>query len=465
MRPQQDDSAAHEQFLKMTRTPVQPLILRLAAPTICSMMITAFYNMADTLFVARIGTSAAGAVGVVFSLMSMIQAIGFMCGMGSGSIASRALGAERNDYANQAASSAFFFAVAVSAVFALFGLAFLDRFMLLLGSTETVLPYARRYAQWILLGAPIMAASFVMNNELRAEGKAFFAMLGIGTGGILNVLLDPLFIFGFKMGIAGAAIATVLSQCISFTILMSHFVFGRTVLKINIKHASRSPSFYLLIVRTGLPTLFRQGLGAVSSMAMNINAAMFGDAALAAMAIVLRVSMFIGSMVIGYGQGFQPVAGYNYGARRFDRVIEAYKFTVKTASIALICVSSFFFALAPEIIGLFQKADPRVAEIAVFAFRVNCITMLMMPCISTTDMLFQVTGRYKESSFLAGARRGFFFIPLVCILPRLIGVYGIQLSQPFSDLICACLAIPMARRYISWMRAQPLAESEDSPKA
>lgn len=217
--------------------------------------------------------------------------------------------------------------------------------MRLLGSTETILPFARQYARWILIGAPLMTTSFVMNTNLRSEGKAFFAMLGIVTGGLLNVVLDPLFIFTFKMGIAGAAIATVLSQCVSFSILMSHFIFKRTVLRISPRYVSRSPAFYGLIVRTGMPTLFRQGMASLASIALNTSAAVYGDAALAAMAIVMRVSMFIGSILIGFGQGFQPVAGYNFGAKRYDRVIEAYKFCVRTGLIVLTCLAAFFFRL------------------------------------------------------------------------------------------------------------------------
>ncbi|MBQ4490367.1 MAG: MATE family efflux transporter, partial [Pyramidobacter sp.] len=226
---------AQRQFVKMTQSPLRPLIVRLAVPTICSMLITTFYNMADTFFVARIGTSAAGAVGVVFSLMAIIQAIGFMFGMGAGSIASRRLGAQKNDEASEATSSAFFAALALGSLVTVLGLTFLDPFMRLLGSTETILPYAREYARWVLLGAPVMTTSFVMNTNLRAEGKAFFAMVGIVTGGLLNVALDPLFIFVFGMGIAGAAVATVVSQCVSFCILLSHFVFHRSVLRISLR--------------------------------------------------------------------------------------------------------------------------------------------------------------------------------------------------------------------------------------
>lgn len=454
--------AAQQQFIKMTQSPLRPLILGLAMPTICSMLITSFSNMADTFFVARIGTSAAGAVGVVYSLMAIIQAIGFMFGMGAGSIASRRLGERKDDEARTATSSAFFAALAFGLLVAAGGLIWLDPFMRLLGSTETILPFARQYARWILIGAPLMTTSFVMNTNLRSEGKAFFAMLGIVTGGLLNVVLDPLFIFTFKMGIAGAAIATVLSQCVSFSILMSHFIFKRTVLRISPRYVSRSPAFYGLIVRTGMPTLFRQGMASLASIALNTSAAVYGDAALAAMAIVMRVSMFIGSILIGFGQGFQPVAGYNFGAKRYDRVIEAYKFCVRTGLIVLTCLAAFFFVFAPQVIALFQNTDPRVSEIGSFAFRAHCVTLVTLPVTALTDMLFQVTGRYKEASFLSGARRGFFFIPCVIILPRFIGLTGIQISQPVADVLCACFSIPLVRNYLNWMRTQTSAVRTNS---
>lgn len=450
----QSTDPAQQQYIKMTQTPLRPLILKLAVPTIFSMLITSFYNMADTFFVARISTSAGGAVGVVFSLMAIIQAVGFMFGMGAASIASRRLGERKDDEACRATSSAFFAALAFGLLIMGFGLTHIDSTMRALGSTETILPHARNYARWILLGAPVMTTSFVMNTNLRAEGKAFFAMLGIVTGGLLNVALDPILIFGFRMGISGAAIATVLSQCVSFSILISHFIFRRTVLRISPRYVSRRLSFYLLIIRTGMPTLFRQGLASAASVTLNLCASVYGDAALAAMAIVMRVTMFIGSVLIGFGQGLQPVAGYNYGARRFDRVIEAYAFCVKLGTVVLSCLAALFIYFAPEVIGLFQNTDPRVTEIGTFAFRAHCATLITLPFLALSDMLFQVTGKYKQASFLSGARRGFFFIPLVFVLPRFLGLTGIQISQPVSDVCSFFCAIPPVYSYIKWMRVQ-----------
>lgn len=447
-----ENSAAHAQFLKMTETPVRRLILSLAAPTICSMLITTFYNMADTFFVAKLGTSATAAVGIVFSLMAIIQAIGFMFGQGAASIASRKLGEEKNDEASRATSTAFFAAFFCGLLLTAVGLANLDGFMRALGATETILPFAKDYAKYILIGAPVMTTSFVMNTNLRAEGKAFFAMTGIVTGGILNVFLDPLLIFVFNMGIAGAAIATLFSQCVSFCILLSHFVFKRSVLTISITKVSRRPSYYMNIVNTGLPTLLRQGLASVASIALNTTAALYGDAAVAAMTIVMRVTMFIGSILIGFGQGFQPVAGYNYGAKRYDRLMEAYWFCVRTGTVVLGLLGAFLFVNAASVIGIFQNSDAMVTVIGTFAFRAQCVTMPLQAIIVITNMMFQSTGKVKQGSFLAAARQGLFFLPAIYVLPPILGLRGVQISQSVADAMSALCAVPLLIPFMNWMK-------------
>lgn len=321
------------QYKKMTEEPVGGLILSLAVPTIISMIVTAIYNTADTYFVSQLGTSASGAVGIVMSLMALIQSIGFMTGMGAGSWMSRLLGQKKDHKASQVAASAFYFAFALGLLVAVFGRIFLDPLVGLLGATETIRPYAREYAQYILYAAPFLIASFTMNKMLCAEGKARFAMFGIAFGGILNIFLDPLFIFGLHLGIAGAAIATGLSQLVSFSILLYMFVSGRTIAKLGIRNAARNAKMYVEIVQSGVPSFFRQGLASVASIALNKMAAGYGDAAVSAMAIVTKVFMLVFSVLIGFGQGYQPVAGYNYGAKKYGRVKESFSFMVCSATV------------------------------------------------------------------------------------------------------------------------------------
>ena len=349
------------QYAKMTQTPVGPLITSLAIPTIISMLVTAIYNIGDTYFVSKLGTSASGAVGIVFSLMAIIQSVGFTIGMGSGARISRLLGAQRTDDANAVAASGFCAAVVLGSLLTVFGLLFLDPLMRVLGATSTILPYARDYARYILFAAPVMAASFLLNNILRAEGKARLAMVGLTSGGILNLLLDPLFIFTFDMGIAGAAIATALSQCVSFGILLSWFLAGKTITRPTVARISRRPDAYLKILKNGFPSFCRQGLASIATIALNVSAAVYGDAAVAAMSIVGKIFMFVFAINLGIGQGYMPVVGYNYGAGQYGRVKAAFLFTLKVACVLMTASAIAGFLSAPSLIRFFIETHAGAA--------------------------------------------------------------------------------------------------------
>ena len=437
----QNDQA---QFIKMTETPIHKLITSLAVPTIISMLVTAIYNMADTFFVAKLGTSASGAVGIVFSLMAIIQAIGFTLGMGSGSLISRLLGAKQNEKANEIASSGFFTAILFGVLLALFGLINIDNMMKVLGSSQSILPFAKSYAKYILLGAPIMCASFVLNNILRSEGRARFAMIGIASGSIINIFLDPILIFGLNMGISGAAIATLVSQAISFCILLSIILRGVTVSKLNIKYMSKSIKTYTLIIKTGLPSFTRQGLASISTVLLNLCAVGYGDAAVAALSIFSKIFMFIFSTVIGFGQGFQPVVGYNYGAKRYDRVKESCFFTVKVGvSIMFICaIVGFIFA--PNIIKLFIEDDLEVISIGSRCLRAQCIAMPLIPVCTVCNMTFQMIGKSWTATLLSSTRQGLCFIPILFIGNDLFGLNGIECTQALADFASCVIAIPFA---------------------
>nr|WP_122012915.1 MATE family efflux transporter [Maliibacterium massiliense] len=437
--PQTDADA---RYIQMTQTPIPKLIPRLAVPTIISMLITSFYNMADTFFVSKISTSASGAVGIVFSLMAIIQAIGFTFGVGSGSYISRLLGEHNPERANQAASTAFFSAAACGLVIAVFGLLFIDPFMRLLGATPTILPYARDYARYILIGAPYMAASFVMNNNLRSEGSALLSMIGIAAGAVLNIALDPLFIFTFNMGIAGAALATILSQLVSFFILLSNFTRGRSSISLHIRHFCVRWSMFREILRTGLPTFYRQGLASVAAILLNVFAAPFGDSAIAGMSITTRVIMFLVSVLIGFGQGFQPVAGFNYGAKRYDRLLDAFWFCVKVGTLAFLAIGALGFFFAPQVLAAFID-DPEVIRIGTLAMRLQSATLPFQVWVIISNMMYQSIGYGTQASVLALARQGLFFIPLIMLLPIPLGVLGVQLSQPIADICTFLVALAL----------------------
>lgn len=432
----------NQQFQKMTQTPVGKLIATLSVPTIISMLVTSLYNMADTFFVSKLGTSASGAVGIVFSVMAIIQAVGFTFGMGSGSWISRLLGAKNEEMSKEVAATGFYSAIFLCVVLAIVGEWKMDELMQLLGASETILPYARDYARFILLAAPIMASSFVLNNILRSEGHAKFAMIGITTGGILNVILDPLFIFGFDLGITGAAAATALSQLVSFSILLSYFVMGKTITRLGIRYLAKKPGTYFQIIKNGLPSFSRQGLASIASILLNNQASVYGDAAVAAMAIVMKIFMMTFSVIIGFGQGYQPVAGYNHGAGKPERVKQAVKFTLCTGVISMSVLAAVLFIGAPWLMELFISDDPAVKEIGTMALRAQAISMPLIPIGTVANMTFQAVGKAWHATVMSSMRQGIFFIPLIFILPAAFELWGVVTTQAAADVLTSCACAP-----------------------
>ena len=441
-----DDRSAL-QFRRMTETPIPQLVLSLAAPTILSMLITSIYNLADTFFVGQISTSASGAVGVVSSLMAIIQALGFMLGHGAGTIISRSLGSRDTTAATRFASTSFFTALVFGVVLAVAGLDTLPHFMMLLGSTETILPHACAYARPILIAAPLMISSLVMNNILRYEGKASFAMIGLVTGGVLNIALDPLFMFVFGLGTAGAGIATALSQSISFCILLSMFLRGKTVSQFRLSAVTREARDFGRILLGGAPSFGRQGLNSIGGMLLNLAARSYGDAAVAGMSIVSRIFMFIVSVAIGVGQGLQPVASFNYGARKYRRVRQAAIFTIEAAFCMLVVLVGLCWVNGDALVRLFRD-DPAVTAVALPAFHYQCLAMLLQPIIVVANMTFQSVGASGRATFLACCRQGVFFIPLILILPRTHGLFGVEICQPIADVLTFLVSLPFLLAFL-----------------
>jgi len=433
------------QYVAMTTKPVSRLIVSLAIPTVISMLVSSIYNIADTFFVSQLGKSASAAVGVVFSLMAIIQAVGFTLGMGSGSLISRKLGEKDIESASRYGSSAFFVALGFGLLLTVFGLLFIDPLVKLLGSTPTILPYARSYARWILLGAPLMCASFVMNNILRSEGHATFSMVALTSGGVLNLVLDPIFIFVLKMGTGGAAIATVISQLVSFCIFLQFFLRKKGIVQIKITSVSAKWKTYFDILTTGFPSLCRQGLASIATILLNNGAAIYGDAAIAAMSITTRIVIFVASIMVGIGQGYTPVSGYNYGAHLYKRVKEAYWFTVRLGTAILTVCGAALLIFAPQIIRFFLQ-DKEVIEIGSRVLRFQACTLPFHAIIIGTNMLMQSTGKRVQATFLACNRQGVYFIPLIILLPLFFQLTGLEAVQAISDIFSTITAIP----YIIW---------------
>lgn len=429
-------------FTLMTTAPVPSLIRKLAIPTIISMLITSFYVMADTYFVGQINTQSTAAVGISFSVMAIIQALGFFCGHGSGNYISRRLGAQDYENAEKMAATGFFCAFLVGIAVTVIGLVFLTPISSMLGSTPTIQPYTETYLGIILLGAPFMASSLVLNNQMRFQGNAIYAMFGIGLGAILNIALDPLLIFTFDMGIQGAAIATLASQVCSFLLLLYLDSRG-TNIRIRFKHFSPTPALLKEIIYGGSPSLCRQGLASLATILLNVSAGVYGDAAIAGMSIVTRICMFINSFVIGFGQGFQPVCGFNYGAGFYRRVREGFWYCVKTGIVFLTLCSIVGYIYAPEIVTWFRKDDIHVIEIGARALRWQLITLPLGAWVILCNMLLQTIRKPVQAVILSSARQGLFFIPFILILPYFLGLQGVEMCQAAADLCSFLLAIPL----------------------
>ncbi len=424
------------QFEKMTQTPVSRLVITLSIPTIISMLITNIYNLVDTAFVGQLGNSASGAVGILF-------------GNGAGSIIARLLGAKNGEQASKVASTAFFAALIFGALVAGCCMLVLRPLVMLLGSTETIAPFAETYIRFILIAAPFITASFAMNNILRYEGKAMLGMIGLGVGAVLNIAGDPVLMFGFKMGIAGAGLSTCISQIIGFFVLLSMFLFNRTQCKLSVKLIA--PKTLPDIFATGLPSLLRQGLNSLSTVVLNNCSAVYGDAAVAAMSIVSRVIFFTFSFALGIGQGFQPVCGFNYGAEKYGRVKSAFRFTVLLSQIIIVVMSAFLLLFSGEIIRIFRD-DSTVVAFGTRALILQSIAQLFLPFCMVTEMALQSAGKKLGASLLSVMRNGLFFIPLLLVLSNLRGFSGIQEAQPLSIVLAV---VPSAILAVKFFRGLP----------
>jgi putative MATE family efflux protein len=406
------------------------------------MLVTSFYNMADTFFVGMLpGTEGTGAVGVVYPMMAVIQAVGFFFGQGSGNYISRELGKKNYEEASNMAATGFFFAFLSGIVICVFGQLFLEPLAYLLGSTEELLHDTTEYLRIILIGAPFMMASLVLNNQLRYQGSAAYAMVGIVVGAVLNIGLDPLFIFTCNMEVAGAGLATIISQFVSFCLLYIGCRRGGNI-SISLKRVKFKWVYFNNIFQGGLPSLARQSLASLATICLNHSAKPFGDAMIAAMGVVQRISMFGASTMLGFGQGFQPVCGFNYGAKRYDRVRKGFWFSVRISTIVLFGISILGFIFAPQLIGLFRD-DPQVIAYGSLALRLQCLSFPTHGWIVMSNMMEQSMGLTTSATFLSVARQGFFFIPLVLILSACLGALGIQMTQACADLLTFAFSIPI----------------------
>ena len=432
-----------DKYIMMTTMPVTKLILKLAFPTIISMLVTSLYSNADTFFVGKISTDDTAAVGLVFTVMAIIQAVGFFCGQGSGTYLSRMLGAGEKQKAEEMAATGFVVAAILGILIAFIGNIYANPIAYFLGADEKSIAQTESYLRIILIGAPFMTCQFVINNQLRFQGSAIYAMVGLFCGAVVNVGLDPLLIFGFKMGISGAAVATISAQFISFLVLMIGTTRGGN-LRLHFKNVRINGHYLKEIVNGGMASLLRQGLAAVATLLMNRIARELGDnAAVAAMTVVTRIIMMLGSAMIGFGQGFQPVSSFNYGAGFKGRVREGFFFCVKYGTIFLTLGSIVLFVFAEPIVYIMRK-DPAVVEIGKVALRWQAAALPFLAYSSMANMLLQSTGKGFKASLASSCRSGLCFIPLLFLLTSLFGIQGLEATQAVADFFALLVAIPLA---------------------
>ena len=443
-------------FIRLTTQPVFPLLCALSAPAIGGMLITAIYNAADSYFVSKINDSAVGSIGVIFSFMAIIQAVGFMCGHGAGNFMSRELGKKNYEDSGRIAVTGAVIAFLLGAALSVGGLCFLDPLAMFLGSTETILPYAREYLRFILIAAPFQTAALAINNELRFQGNARQGMIGIGFGALLNMGLDPILISGVGLGVTGAGISTMVSQIISFFLLV-FFTFRGGNMPMKLSRFTPNGRFLKEIFRGGIPSFGRQVIGSVATILLNYALKPYGDNAIAAMAVVSKVGMLLLSVVIGLGQGFQPVCGMNYGAKRYDRVLKAFYITVASSTAVLAVGAAVGMIFAEPVISVFASEEATV-EIGVRALRFQLIPAVFSAFYLIGSMMLQNLGKSLRATVMSVSRQGIVFMPLILILPRLFGLTGALVAQPVSDLISCCIGFPMVVSQLKELRALQAAE-------
>lgn len=441
---------ADDKYYRMTASPLGPLILSLAAPSIVSNLVTAIYNISDMYFVGMLGTSAAGAIGIAFVAMTAIQAVGFYFGQGVGNVSSRYLGAKRNEEARVFVSTGLACTFSAGIVIAILCNIFIEPICLIGGATPTILPYAETFISIIFIGAPFMTSSILLNMMMRFEGEALFSMLAMIAGNVLNICLTPLLMFVFNLGIAGSSISTVISQAVSFFLLvweMQHI----SVTPLSWKYVHPSAKLFREVNQSGIPSFIRQVMLAVATTLLNQAAAPYGDAAVTAIAEVQRITGFANYVQIGIGQGFQPVCGYNIGAKNYGRVRKAYFYCIKVASIAVLTMGVVTCVFAPQIIWFF-RADAEVVEIGTLTLRVTSFTIALTGAAMITNFGLQTSGHMWLATILGACRLGLILGPVVVVMSSCFGLLGVQLAQPVTDVLTALVAMPMAIWFVNELK-------------
>jgi len=445
----------------MLHSPISRIIPEMAIPTIIAFLINSIYSLADTYFVSALGTNATAAVSVNGNLDQIIMMAGSMLAVGANSYVARLLGAREKEKADKVLSTAFFLAFGFGAVILLLGSLFMEPMVDLLGATDTCRQYSVDYATYVLLAAPFMASTFVMNQCLRAEGSAILSMIGMGFGGILNCFLDPIFIFGWgpipAMGVAGASIATAISKLVSWIILIFPYLTKRSMLRLSFRCFALKRDILSQTISVGMPSMLRSGLAVVAGILLNNIAGDISDAVLAGIGVSTKIMMFPFSIILGFGSGFQPVAGFNWGARHFDRVRESYRFSAKTAFLGAAVMALVLGVFAPQVITLFNaEANQEMQRLGTLCIRLQCIALPVHAWVAVVNMFCAGLGYAGKAFLLATARQGTCFLPILYPMAWILGEIGIVSVQAVADVLTLVLAVPIITRVLKQVEQERL---------
>lgn len=428
---------------KMIEDPIKKVIPAMAIPTIIAQMITIIYNLVDTFFVSSLGTSATAAVGVNHSLEQIINLTAQLIGSGACSYVARLLGAGDKKKADEVFNTGLLTGISLGALISVIGLSTLEGLVNLLGATEDCKMYSMQYGQYVLMAAPFMISSMIFNMCLRSEGSATYALIGIGFGGVLNCFLDPLFIFKLNLGVAGASMATAISKVVSFCILLAPYIRKRTQVTMSIKNIHYTVADSVEVIKIGSTSFFRSALQVVANTTMNRIAGGFSTSALAAISVANRLMQFPFGIVLGFGQGYQPVVGFNWGAKRFDRVKEAFTFSSMVSIAGGAILSTGIFIFAKPLINIFTTADGEMLEIGIFCVRAQCFVLPVHAWVSIINMFYAGIGKATNAILLSTSRSGYCYIPMLLLLPKLFGTNGLASCQAAADALSFFVALPM----------------------
>jgi len=437
---------------------VRTLIPRMAVPTIVAQMITTIYNLVDTYFVSTLGTSATAAVGVNSSLERLITIIGSLIGAGACSYIARLLGGGKEKEADRVLTTSFLTGVGLGLGIMVIGRILVEPMVYWLGATSDCAVYSMQYANYVLYAGPFMIGSFILNMCLRSEGSATYSMIGMGFGGILNCFLDPLFIYTFGLGVAGAAMATAISKAVSFFILLWPYLRRRTSVTIALDRFRLVAKDVKEVLAIGSSSFFRSALTVAAAIAVNRVAGRYSTAALAGLSVATRVMAFPFALILGFGQGYQPVVSFNWGAGAWKRVRESYVFSVSAALIGAAAVGALLAVPARGAVGLFNKqADAEVLRLGVLSIRLQCLALPIHALGTVVGMFYAGIGKAGAALTINTARQGYCFFPVLFTLPLVMGINGVASAQAAADILSAVVIIPMGIRAVRMIREKETA--------